>query len=140
MIADSGAMLTQVRLEILPGDKRLLHLTLPKDARFWFAFVNQNGVWPWREGDQILIPLEQQSHGDRIACARGAHQRRGAFVERRVAAVHAAAPGHRALEGDIHLGPEHALEAHALLGGGAFLPVHWGTFSLGTSRRCTACS
>ena len=32
--------------------------------------------------------------------------------------------------GDIHLGPEHALEAHALLGGGVFLPVHWGTFSL----------
>jgi L-ascorbate metabolism protein UlaG (beta-lactamase superfamily) len=32
--------------------------------------------------------------------------------------------------GDIHLGPENALEAHALLGGGAFLPVHWGTFSL----------
>jgi len=32
--------------------------------------------------------------------------------------------------GDMHLGPEHALEALALLGGGAFLPVHWGTFSL----------
>jgi L-ascorbate metabolism protein UlaG (beta-lactamase superfamily) len=32
--------------------------------------------------------------------------------------------------GDIHLGPEHALEALALLGGGALLPVHWGTFSL----------
>lgn len=32
--------------------------------------------------------------------------------------------------GDIHLGPQHALEALALLGGGAFLPVHWGTFSL----------
>jgi L-ascorbate metabolism protein UlaG (beta-lactamase superfamily) len=32
--------------------------------------------------------------------------------------------------GDIHLGPEHALEAHAMLGGGAFLPVHWGTFNL----------
>ena len=32
--------------------------------------------------------------------------------------------------GDIHLGPEHALEALALLGGGTFLPVHWGTFSL----------
>ncbi len=63
VISDNGAMLTQARLEILPGDKRLLHLTLPKDAKFWFAFVNQNGVWPWREGDQILIPLEQQSHG-----------------------------------------------------------------------------
>ena len=32
--------------------------------------------------------------------------------------------------GDIHLGPAHALQAHALLGGGAFLPVHWGTFCL----------
>ncbi len=32
--------------------------------------------------------------------------------------------------GDIHLGPEHALEALALLGGGNFLPVHWGTFNL----------
>ena len=32
--------------------------------------------------------------------------------------------------GDIHLGPENALKALDLLGGGAFLPVHWGTFSL----------
>jgi L-ascorbate metabolism protein UlaG (beta-lactamase superfamily) len=32
--------------------------------------------------------------------------------------------------GDIHLGPHNALEALGLLGGGAFLPVHWGTFSL----------
>jgi L-ascorbate metabolism protein UlaG (beta-lactamase superfamily) len=32
--------------------------------------------------------------------------------------------------GDIHLGPANALKAHQLLGGGAFLPVHWGTFSL----------
>jgi len=32
--------------------------------------------------------------------------------------------------GDIHLGPENALEAHSMLGGGAFLPVHWGTFNL----------
>ena len=32
--------------------------------------------------------------------------------------------------GDIHLGPQNALEALALLGGGPFLPVHWGTFSL----------
>ncbi len=63
VISDNGVMLTQVRLEMLPGDKRLLHLTLPKDARFWFAFVNQNGVWPWREQDRILIPLEQQSRG-----------------------------------------------------------------------------
>jgi L-ascorbate metabolism protein UlaG (beta-lactamase superfamily) len=32
--------------------------------------------------------------------------------------------------GDIHLGPDNALAALQLLGGGAFLPVHWGTFAL----------
>jgi L-ascorbate metabolism protein UlaG (beta-lactamase superfamily) len=32
--------------------------------------------------------------------------------------------------GDIHLGPDNAVKAHALLGGGPFLPIHWGTFSL----------
>jgi L-ascorbate metabolism protein UlaG (beta-lactamase superfamily) len=32
--------------------------------------------------------------------------------------------------GDIHLGPCNALEALTLLGSGAFLPVHWGTFNL----------
>jgi L-ascorbate metabolism protein UlaG (beta-lactamase superfamily) len=30
----------------------------------------------------------------------------------------------------IHLGPANALEALALLGGGRFMPVHWGTFNL----------
>ena len=58
VISDAGVMLTQARLDILPGDKRLLHFKLPAGASFWFAFVNQNGVWPWREGDEILIPLE----------------------------------------------------------------------------------
>lgn len=33
--------------------------------------------------------------------------------------------------GAIHLGPDNALLAHALLGGGTLLPVHWGTFDLG---------
>lgn len=32
--------------------------------------------------------------------------------------------------GGIHLGPEKALEAFAMLGGGTLLPVHWGTFNL----------
>ncbi|HEU5135709.1 MAG TPA: MBL fold metallo-hydrolase [Steroidobacteraceae bacterium] len=32
--------------------------------------------------------------------------------------------------GNIHLGPANALAAHALLGGGPLLPVHWGTFNL----------
>jgi Beta-lactamase superfamily domain len=32
--------------------------------------------------------------------------------------------------GDMHLGPRNALKAMDLLGGGALLPVHWGTFCL----------
>ena len=32
--------------------------------------------------------------------------------------------------GDIHLGPENALAALSLLGGGRLLPIHWGTFNL----------
>jgi hypothetical protein len=56
VISDEGVMLTQVKLDLIPGDKRLLHFTLPPEARFWFAFVNQNGVWPWRDQDRILIP------------------------------------------------------------------------------------
>jgi L-ascorbate metabolism protein UlaG (beta-lactamase superfamily) len=30
----------------------------------------------------------------------------------------------------IHLGPDEAMRAHQLLGGGPFLPLHWGTFNL----------
>jgi L-ascorbate metabolism protein UlaG (beta-lactamase superfamily) len=40
--------------------------------------------------------------------------------------------GHHPAWGDIHLGPENALKALALLGGGPFLPIHWGTFALAT--------
>jgi len=32
--------------------------------------------------------------------------------------------------GGIHLGPENALKAFSMLGGGTLLPVHWGTFNL----------
>lgn len=32
--------------------------------------------------------------------------------------------------GQIHLGPKNALAAHAMLGSGALMPVHWGTFNL----------
>jgi L-ascorbate metabolism protein UlaG (beta-lactamase superfamily) len=32
--------------------------------------------------------------------------------------------------GDIHLGPENALQAYRMLGGKALLPIHWGTFNL----------
>lgn len=60
-LSDDGLMLTQVTLQLVPGDKRLLRVTLPEQARFWFAFVNQNSVWPWRETNHVLIPLQEHS-------------------------------------------------------------------------------
>jgi hypothetical protein len=66
VVSDAGMMLTHVRLDMVPGDKRLLHLTLPPKAHFWFAFVNQGGVAPWLDQDRILIPLEQQSKPDDV--------------------------------------------------------------------------
>ena len=38
---------------------------------------------------------------------------------------------HHPAWGEIHLGPENALVALRMLGGGTLLPVHWGTFDLG---------
>jgi len=64
VISDEGIMLTQARLEMLPGDKRLLSVVLPANARFWFGFVNQKAVWPWRQENKILIPLEKQARAD----------------------------------------------------------------------------
>jgi hypothetical protein len=65
VISDDGVMLTQATLEMFPGDKPLLEVALPANAQFWFAFVNQNGVWPWRSQNKILIPLERQSRRDK---------------------------------------------------------------------------
>ena len=35
---------------------------------------------------------------------------------------------------DIHLGPVNAIRAFEMLGGGTFLPIHWGTFDLALHR------
>lgn len=59
VVSDDGAMLTQVRMELAGGDKRLLRLRLPEGARFWFAFVDQRSVWPWQATNQVLLPLER---------------------------------------------------------------------------------
>lgn len=36
--------------------------------------------------------------------------------------------------GSVHLGPENALKAFELLGGGTLMPVHWATFDLGLNE------
>jgi L-ascorbate metabolism protein UlaG (beta-lactamase superfamily) len=86
-----------------------------RNATLWSSFViRSEGQAVFFSGDTGLTSEYQQIR-DRL----------GPFdlVMLEVGAYHAA-------WGDIHLGPENALKALALLGGGAFLPIHWGTFSL----------
>ncbi|WP_269524663.1 hypothetical protein [Coraliomargarita parva] len=57
-LSGAGSMLTQATLKLDPGDKRMLRITLPVGSEFWFGFVNQQSVWPWREGEDVLLQLE----------------------------------------------------------------------------------
>ncbi len=63
VISGQGAMLTKVTLQLDPGDKRMLRITLPANSQFWFGFVNQQSVWPWREGSDVLLQLEASALG-----------------------------------------------------------------------------
>ncbi|MGJ8640461.1 MAG: hypothetical protein ACSHYA_13825 [Opitutaceae bacterium] len=58
VISGQGSMLTKVKLMLDPGDKRMLRISLPEASEFWFGFVNQQSVWPWREGNDVLLQLE----------------------------------------------------------------------------------
>jgi hypothetical protein len=63
VLADDGMMLTHVELQLIPGDKRILQVGLPATAKFWFAFVDHNGVFPWQDGERLLLPLDIHAKG-----------------------------------------------------------------------------
>ncbi len=58
LVSDKGMMLTETRLTLHPGDRRILRFKLPTGADFWFAFVDGLSARPWAEGEFILIPFE----------------------------------------------------------------------------------
>ncbi len=62
LVSPDGQLLTAVTIHLHPGDKRYLHVQLPADSKFWFAFVNDKGVAPSlasaaNPGD-VMLPLE----------------------------------------------------------------------------------
>ncbi|MEI7732755.1 MAG: hypothetical protein WCO56_24500 [Verrucomicrobiota bacterium] len=61
VVAPSGEMLTEGRLMLQPGDKRLLRIKLPANSKFWYAFVNGQSAWPWLDNGQTLLLLEKNS-------------------------------------------------------------------------------
>lgn len=86
-----------------------------RNATLWSSFVvrsDEHAVF--FSGDTGLTP-EYRTIGERL----------GPFdlVMLEVGAFHPS-------WGDIHLGPDHALDAWTMLGSGVLLPVHWGTFAL----------
>ncbi len=84
VVAPSGEMLTEGRLLIWPGDKRLLRVKLPASGQFWYAFVNGQSAWPWQEGKDTLLMLEKNSDPAKptmveffYTCQAGAEKARG---------------------------------------------------------------
>ena len=47
-LSGSGNAVTHVLLELRQGDERELRVTLPKDSKFWSAFIDGKGVLPWK--------------------------------------------------------------------------------------------
>ena len=106
---------TELRLTAAPSQHFSGRATADRNATLWSSFALQGPTHRvFFSGDTGLTP----EYGE-IA------RRLGPFdlVMLEVGAFHPA-------WGHIHLGPDNALEALDLLGGGSFLPVHWGTFDL----------
>ena len=74
VLSARGIMLTEVRLTMQPGDKRLLQVKLPPSGRFWHARVNQESAWPWLGTNEILLPLEKNSDASRAATVEFVYQ------------------------------------------------------------------
>ena len=66
-LSGSGNAVTHVRLRLRQGDERELRVTLPKDSRFWSAFIDGKGVLPWEDNGEVVIPLEKNSGEDSVS-------------------------------------------------------------------------
>ena len=58
-LSGSGNAVTYVHLRLRQGDERELRVTLPKDSKFWSAFIDGKGVLPWEDNGEVVIPLEK---------------------------------------------------------------------------------
>ncbi|MBL4640869.1 MAG: hypothetical protein JKX86_03535 [Verrucomicrobiales bacterium] len=63
-LSGSGNAVTYVRLRLRQGDERELRVTLPKDSKFWSAFIDGKGVLPWEDNGEVVIPLEKNPGED----------------------------------------------------------------------------
>ncbi len=67
LFSPQGPSLTAVRLTVEVVEKSSLRVNLPKDARLFSAFVNDESVSVVREGDAYLLNVSPNSDSDRSA-------------------------------------------------------------------------
>lgn len=61
VVSLSGQMLTMVELTMDPGEERQIVLKLPEKAEFWLGYINEKSIWPWKDGDNLLLPIEKNA-------------------------------------------------------------------------------
>jgi type II secretory pathway pseudopilin PulG len=64
VVADDGQMMSEMALQIRNNGRQFLEITLPTGAELWSAFVAGQPVRPTRQGDLLLLPLEQVAGAD----------------------------------------------------------------------------
>ncbi len=61
VVALGGQMLTMVELTMDPGEERQITMQLPEGAEFWLGYINDKSVWPWKDGRNLLLPIERNA-------------------------------------------------------------------------------
>lgn len=59
IVSSGGDMLTMVELTMDPGEERQMVMKLPAGSEFWLGYINEKSIWPWKAGDNLLLPIEK---------------------------------------------------------------------------------
>lgn len=59
VMSSGGEMLTLVELRLDPGEERQLTVKLPAQSKFWLGYINDKSIWPWKDGEKLLLPIEK---------------------------------------------------------------------------------
>ena len=64
VLTDAGEMLTQASFMVKNNDKQFQRFELPKDAKFWGCYVNNQPVKAETDGPWLLVSLPRGANRD----------------------------------------------------------------------------
>lgn len=64
VVAEDGQMMTEMTLSVRNNGRQFLQLELPAGASVWSAFVAGQPVRPSRQGEKLLLPIQQSGAED----------------------------------------------------------------------------